>query len=81
MRLKSESALVNAVCVYVKKLGCKVPSPNYLESNSYAPQWRVFGGVLEYKLPSSHGSLVIARLTRSGAHSTTFEFDVKGLRE
>jgi hypothetical protein len=76
-----EAPWVAAVAAHVSALGCQVPSPDYLESNSYAPQWRVFGNVLEYKLPASHGALIIARATRSsGVRAGAFEFSKKGLR-
>lgn len=75
-----EAAWVARVAAHVKRLGLRVPNPNYLESGSYAPQWRVRGATQEYKLPSAYGNLIIARAVRGAMNSTVLVFNARGLR-
>ena len=36
---------------HVKKLGYRVPNPNYMASGTYSPQWKCQGSIDWYQLP------------------------------
>lgn len=75
----SEAAWVARVVRHVRELGARVPNPDYLASGGYAPQWRVTGGTLEYRLPAAHGALTIARATQVWRNAPHYEFAARGL--
>lgn len=71
---KAEIELVNKVADYVKQHKLRVPSPNYLETNKYSPQWKVLGSVYYYQLPDRtiiatyDTATKVAKFSENGLH-------------
>lgn len=73
--ISKEAEIISKIISYVKDSNFKVPSPDYLTTKSYSPQWKIFGNVKYYQTPKSDGSKIIAIISD---HQKVFKFDPNG---
>ena len=60
----TEATMLRLLKEYVKKHKIRVPNPDYRESGTYSPQWKIYGAIYYYQLP--HRGQILA--IRHGDH-------------